>query len=88
MDESDWDKVCTIYSDPLTGRFLTWCYQCWAVNVKGHLHTFREALPTFNANPDGGVFIVSASIAVRLPPSQLMRDSRARVLRFVAGAEH
>ncbi|OKL58853.1 hypothetical protein UA08_05643 [Talaromyces atroroseus] len=37
--------------------------KCWAVNVKGHLHIFREALPTFNANPDGGVFLVTASIA-------------------------
>jgi NAD(P)-dependent dehydrogenase (short-subunit alcohol dehydrogenase family) len=58
--------------------------QCWAVNVKGHLHTFREALPTFNANPDGGVFIVTASIAVS--PTDL--QSRARMLRFRLGVEY
>jgi hypothetical protein len=28
------------------------------------MHTLREALPTFNANPDGGAFIITASIAV------------------------
>jgi len=37
--------------------------KCWATNVKGHLHLFREVLPTFNENPEGGVFIITSSIA-------------------------
>lgn len=27
------------------------------------MHLLRKALPTFNANPDGGVFLVTSSIA-------------------------
>lgn len=26
------------------------------------MHLFRNALPTFNANPEGGVFLMSSSI--------------------------
>ncbi|KAL8822057.1 MAG: hypothetical protein Q9223_000049 [Gallowayella weberi] len=37
--------------------------KCYAVNCKGNLHLFRKALPTFNANPDGGVFLFTSSIA-------------------------
>ncbi|KAL8739016.1 MAG: hypothetical protein Q9181_000298 [Wetmoreana brouardii] len=37
--------------------------KCWAVNCKGNLHLLRKALPTFNANPDGGVFLTTSSIA-------------------------
>jgi len=32
--------------------------------VKGNLHLFREALPTFKTNPDGGAFIITSSTAV------------------------
>ncbi|KAJ9642512.1 hypothetical protein H2201_007909 [Coniosporium apollinis] len=37
--------------------------KCWAVNVKGQLALLRAALPTFNANTDGGVFIITSSVA-------------------------
>ncbi|KAI9851475.1 MAG: hypothetical protein M1838_003550 [Thelocarpon superellum] len=37
--------------------------RCWAVNVKGHMYLFKEALATFNANPEGGVFIITSSVA-------------------------
>ncbi|KAK8167981.1 short chain dehydrogenase/reductase [Phyllosticta citrichinensis] len=37
--------------------------KCWAVNVKGKLALLRAALPTFNANPDGGVFLITGSVA-------------------------
>ncbi|KAL8841061.1 MAG: hypothetical protein Q9170_001086 [Blastenia crenularia] len=37
--------------------------KCWAVNCKGNLHLLRKALPTFNANPEGGVFLMTSSIA-------------------------
>lgn len=35
----------------------------WAVNCKANLHLLRKALPTLKSNPDGGVFLVSASVA-------------------------
>ncbi|KAE8337411.1 hypothetical protein BDV24DRAFT_154360 [Aspergillus arachidicola] len=37
--------------------------KCWATNVKSHLHIFREVLPTFNMNPDGGAFLITSSTA-------------------------
>lgn len=37
--------------------------KCYAVNVKAQVYLLREANPTFNANADGGVFIMSSSIA-------------------------
>ena len=36
---------------------------CFAVNVKAQTFLMQAALPTFNANPDGGVLIMSSSIA-------------------------
>lgn len=39
--------------------------KCWAVNVKGPLALLRAAMPSFNANADGGAFIITSSIAVR-----------------------
>lgn len=27
------------------------------------MHLFRQALPTFNSNPEGGVFLMSSSVA-------------------------
>lgn len=35
----------------------------FSVNCKANLHLFRKALPTLNANEEGGVFLVTASIA-------------------------
>jgi hypothetical protein len=35
----------------------------FAVNCKANLHLLRKALPTFNANSDGGVFLLTASVA-------------------------
>ncbi|KFY46042.1 hypothetical protein V495_02682 [Pseudogymnoascus sp. VKM F-4514 (FW-929)] len=36
---------------------------CFAVNVKAQNYLLRTALPTFNANPEGGAFIMTSSIA-------------------------
>jgi NAD(P)-dependent dehydrogenase (short-subunit alcohol dehydrogenase family) len=36
---------------------------CFAVNIKSLHYLLREALPTFNANFEGGCFIVTSSIA-------------------------
>ncbi|KAF1973143.1 short chain dehydrogenase/reductase [Bimuria novae-zelandiae CBS 107.79] len=37
--------------------------KCWAANVKAPLALLKAAKPTFEANPDGGVFISTGSIA-------------------------
>ncbi|KAF2461656.1 short chain dehydrogenase [Lineolata rhizophorae] len=37
--------------------------KCWATNVKGQMALLRAAMPTFNANPDGGAVIYTSSIA-------------------------
>lgn len=37
--------------------------KCWNTNVKGNHALLKEALPTLNANPDGGVFILTSSVA-------------------------
>ncbi|KAI4190476.1 MAG: hypothetical protein L6R41_000781 [Letrouitia leprolyta] len=55
LSEEEWDKVCS--------RRASLTRQCWAVNCKGNMHLLRKALPTFNANPDGGVFLMTSSIA-------------------------
>jgi NAD(P)-dependent dehydrogenase (short-subunit alcohol dehydrogenase family) len=38
--------------------------QCWAVNVMSHLQLMQVAAPIFNANAEGGVYLVTSSIAV------------------------
>lgn len=37
--------------------------KCWAVNVKGKLALMRAVAPTFRANPEGGVFLITSSVA-------------------------
>lgn len=63
MDEDDWDKV----NDPtlIMERWGWLLKQCWSVNLKSNFHLFKAALPTFNANPEGGAFLITSSIAVR-----------------------
>ncbi|KAF3491867.1 Short chain dehydrogenase/reductase family protein [Arthroderma uncinatum] len=49
--------------------------QCWSTNVKANLHLFREAEPTFTANPDGGAFIITSSVAGATPGGSSMAYS-------------
>jgi NAD(P)-dependent dehydrogenase (short-subunit alcohol dehydrogenase family) len=37
--------------------------KCWKTNVLGMKQLVSEVLPTFNANPEGGVVIITSSIA-------------------------
>ncbi|KAJ5678687.1 hypothetical protein N7462_006931 [Penicillium macrosclerotiorum] len=37
--------------------------KCWTINVKSSFHLFKAALPTFNANPEGGAMIITSSVA-------------------------
>ena len=66
MDEDEWDKVSFEGLLPEGNEFHR-KRKCWAVNVKGSLHLLREALSTFNANPEGGVFLTTSSVAVGSP---------------------
>ncbi|KAL8674955.1 MAG: hypothetical protein Q9168_000658 [Polycauliona sp. 1 TL-2023] len=42
---------------------------------RGNLHLFRKALPTLNANPEGGVFLLTSSIAGIGPQGSAMAYS-------------
>lgn len=37
--------------------------KCWNTNVKGNHALLKTAMPIFQANPDGGVFIMTSSVA-------------------------
>jgi NAD(P)-dependent dehydrogenase (short-subunit alcohol dehydrogenase family) len=37
--------------------------KCWATNVMSHLQIMQEVAPIFNSNPDGGVYLISSSVA-------------------------
>ncbi|CAL5867664.1 uncharacterized protein PFLUO_LOCUS1883 [Penicillium psychrofluorescens] len=41
--------------------------KCWTVNVKSSFWLFKAALPTFNANAEGGAFIITSSTAGVVP---------------------
>jgi NAD(P)-dependent dehydrogenase (short-subunit alcohol dehydrogenase family) len=41
------------------------CMQGWRVNVMSHLQLMQAAKPIFEKNADGGVYIMTSSIAVR-----------------------
>jgi hypothetical protein len=65
----DWRGVGqskTALTVPASATTLSSSFQCWTTNVKSNLTLFRAAAPTFNANPEGGVFIATSSIAVWL----------------------
>lgn len=37
--------------------------KCWAINVMSHLQLVQEAAPIFKANTDGGVYLITSSVA-------------------------
>ncbi len=38
--------------------------KCWATNVMHHLQLMQVARPIFDANPEGGVYLITSSVAV------------------------
>ena len=42
---------------------LSLTIQCWATNVMCHLQLMQAAGPIFNSNPEGGVYLISSSVA-------------------------
>ncbi|KAL5048793.1 hypothetical protein BDW71DRAFT_9352 [Aspergillus fruticulosus] len=61
VSNAGWTKVTT-FNDLNAMDEEDWD-KCWSANVKGHLWLFKAALPTFRANPDGGVFLLTSSAA-------------------------
>ena len=45
----------------------------WSTNVKSNLYYYKAAQATFNANPEGGVFILTSSTAVCRPRQKKKR---------------
>ena len=65
---------------------------CYAVNVKAQAFLMREAVPTFNTNPDGGVFIISSSIAGRVTggssmPYSVTKAAQLHLMRCLASTQ-
>ena len=54
---------------------------CYAVNVKAHVFLMREALASFNSTPDGGAFIITSSIAGRIPVSPTSEQTLSVLVR-------
>ncbi|KAL4921557.1 hypothetical protein BDW62DRAFT_197699 [Aspergillus aurantiobrunneus] len=61
VSNAGWTKI-TVFNDLDAMGDEDWD-KCWSSNVKGHLWLFKAALPTFRANPDGGVFLLTSSAA-------------------------
>ncbi|KAL4996801.1 hypothetical protein BDV10DRAFT_195583 [Aspergillus recurvatus] len=61
VSNAGWTKVTT-FNDLDAMDEEDWD-KCWSANVKGHMWLFKAALPTFRANPDGGVFLLTSSAA-------------------------
>lgn len=45
-------------------------HKCWATNVMAHVQLLQAAEPIMRQNADGGVYILTSSIAVSLTHSQ------------------
>ncbi|KAF1810954.1 NAD(P)-binding protein [Eremomyces bilateralis CBS 781.70] len=61
IGNAGWTKISD-WTDLDSLSFDDWD-KCWNVNVKGKLALMKAAKPHFNANPDGGSFIITSSIA-------------------------
>merc|ERR1712093_74810 len=66
--------------------------RCYAVNVKQQVHLMRTAAPTFNSNPQGGVFIMTSSIAGRIPggssmPYSVTKAAQLHLMRCLASTQ-
>ncbi|KAG4427052.1 hypothetical protein IFR05_017465, partial [Cadophora sp. M221] len=66
--------------------------RCFAVNVKQQAHLMKAASPTFTANPQGGVFIMTSSIAGRIPsgssmPYSVTKAAQLHLMRCLASTQ-
>ncbi|CZR65786.1 related to short chain dehydrogenase/reductase family protein [Phialocephala subalpina] len=49
--------------------------KCWAVNTVSHLQLIQAPIPILDSNPDGGVYIITSSIAGRTQSGSSMAYS-------------
>jgi len=66
--------------------------KCYAVNVKAQLHLMRAASSTFQSNADGGVFIMTSSIAGGRPggssmPYSVTKAAQLHLMKCLATTE-
>ncbi|KAJ5709965.1 hypothetical protein N7493_009557 [Penicillium malachiteum] len=52
--------------------------KCWNINVKSSLYLFKAAKSTFDANPEGGAFLITASTAGVTPSGSAVPYSVAK----------
>jgi len=66
--------------------------KCYAVNVKAQLHLMRAASTTFQSNADGGVFLMTSSIAGGYPggssiPYSVTKAGQLHLMKCLAKTE-
>ncbi|KAI5845444.1 hypothetical protein BZA05DRAFT_476604 [Tricharina praecox] len=61
ISNAGWTRKC-VFSDVSGVSSEDWD-RCYAINVKANLFLLQAALPTFNANPEGGALLVTSSAA-------------------------
>lgn len=64
----------------------------YAVNVKAQVHLMNAALPTFKSNEEGGVFIITSSIAGRITggssmPYSVSKAAQLHLMRCLASTQ-
>ena len=74
LTEDEWDKVRPKSANANAATMLT-PLKCWSVNVKANMHLLRKASPIFNDDPEGGVFLLTTSIAGVAPQGSNMAYS-------------
>ncbi|MCJ1470116.1 hypothetical protein MMC07_008761 [Pseudocyphellaria aurata] len=80
LSEAEWDKVQILsisinQNHPLLTSGLVLGCQLQRQESLRNLHLLRKALPTFKANPDGGVFLMTSSVAGVVPEGSSMAYS-------------
>ncbi|KAK1238129.1 hypothetical protein MKX08_002708 [Trichoderma sp. CBMAI-0020] len=61
--------------------------KCWAVNVMSHLQLMQEVAPIFNANPEGGVYLITSSISSTIQGISNRGSSMAYSVTKAAGLQ-
>ncbi|KAJ6020899.1 hypothetical protein N7540_006403 [Penicillium herquei] len=76
ISNAGWTKI-TEFSDLDAMDDEDWD-KCWNINVKSSLYLFKAAKSTFDANPEGGAFLITASTAGVTPSGSAVPYSVAK----------
>ncbi|WYZ42150.1 hypothetical protein EsH8_V_001045 [Colletotrichum jinshuiense] len=74
----------TLFSDfkDLNALSIEEWNKCWATNTLCHLQLMQAAGPIFNANAEGGVYLISSSIAgLQFTEEQIAQEQNESVLK-------